>query len=136
VDLLISLIGKGLSERKFCRILEAHLGRVWPSEKLRRLEREKEIHAFAKAHGWTAEITDPGLRVVFKRDSDEPLQHALHRDLLIDWWCPTCGAPMLKKPLAFFLDGPCHCPECKTLLDMTALSMVMTTAGMGTPTPA
>jgi hypothetical protein len=29
--------------------------------------REKKIHEFAKANGWTAEFHDPGLSVVFKK---------------------------------------------------------------------
>jgi hypothetical protein len=32
-----------------------------------RTAREKKIRAFAKANGWTVEIHDPGLSVIFKK---------------------------------------------------------------------
>jgi hypothetical protein len=59
VKTLAKHIQESLNNKKSCR--------VWPSEKIKRLGREKKIHAFAKAYGLTASIRDPGIRVVFKK---------------------------------------------------------------------
>jgi hypothetical protein len=68
VELLAKHIHELLDNRKkSCTIFEVELEMVWPSEKIKRLEREKKIHAFAKAHGLTAHIWDPGIRVVFRK---------------------------------------------------------------------
>ena len=64
---LTKRIQEQLKNEKSCTIFESELEAVWPSEKIKRLEREKEIHAFAKAHGLTADIRDPGIRVVFRK---------------------------------------------------------------------
>ena len=48
-------------------ILERDLANVWPREERDQLKREKEIHAFAAAHGWLATILDPGIRVTFRK---------------------------------------------------------------------
>jgi hypothetical protein len=47
-----------LNNKKSCMIFESELQRVWPGEKEKRREREKKIHAFAKAYGLTANIWD------------------------------------------------------------------------------
>jgi hypothetical protein len=68
VELLAKHIHELLTNRKkSCTILETELEMVWPGEKIKRLEQEKKIHAFAKAHGLTAHIWDPGIRVVFRK---------------------------------------------------------------------
>ncbi len=67
VKTLAKHIQKSLNNKKSCTIFEGELERVWPSEKIKRLGREKKIHAFAKAYGLTADIRDPGIRVVFKK---------------------------------------------------------------------
>ena len=64
---LTKRIQERLKNEKSCTIFENELEAVWPSEKIKRLEREKKIHAFAKAHGLTAHIWDPGIRVVFRK---------------------------------------------------------------------
>lgn len=64
---LTKRIQERLKNEKACTIFENELEAVWPSEKVKRLEREKKIHAFAKAHGLTAHIWDPGIRVVFRK---------------------------------------------------------------------
>jgi hypothetical protein len=53
--------------KKSCTIFESELERVWPSEKAKRLEREKKIHEFAKAYGLIAQIWDAGIHIVFKK---------------------------------------------------------------------
>jgi hypothetical protein len=67
VEALAKQIQERLKNEKSCTIFESELEAVWPSEKAKRLEREKKIHAFAKAHGLTADIRDPGIRVVFRK---------------------------------------------------------------------
>ena len=59
-----------LEKRKYCMVFERQLEPCWPAEKVKtaaRTAREKKIRAFAKANGWTAEIHDPGLSVIFKK---------------------------------------------------------------------
>jgi hypothetical protein len=67
VEALAKQIHEALNNKKSCTIFESELERVWPGEKEKRLEREKKIHAFAKAYGLTAHIWDPGIRVVFRK---------------------------------------------------------------------
>ena len=67
MEALAKHIHKLLGNKKSCTIFETELETVWPGEKIKRLEREKKIHAFAKAHGLTAHIYDPGIRVVFRK---------------------------------------------------------------------
>ncbi len=64
---LAKRIQKSLNNKKAVTILESELERVWPSERIKRLEREKKIHAFAEAYGLEAYVWDPGIRVVFKK---------------------------------------------------------------------
>jgi len=67
MEALAKNIQERLKNEKSCTIFESELEAVWPSEKIKRLEREKKIHAFAKTHGLTADIRDPGIRVVFRK---------------------------------------------------------------------
>jgi hypothetical protein len=58
-----------LRERAFCVVFEDDLERCWPSERLKRTEREKEIQSFARSQGWAAAIltVDPGIRAIFRK---------------------------------------------------------------------
>ena len=47
-----------LKEREFCVVFEDELERCWSIEKIKRADREKQIQAFAKSHGWIALILD------------------------------------------------------------------------------
>jgi hypothetical protein len=67
VKTLAKHIQESLKKTQSCTIFEGELERGWPSEKIKRLEREKNILAFAKAYGLTANIRDPGIRVIFKK---------------------------------------------------------------------
>ena len=70
MDRLAEPIEQCLKDRSFCLVLEDELERGWPSEKMERGEREKQIQTFAKLHGWTVSIidTDSGLmRAIFSR---------------------------------------------------------------------
>jgi len=67
MDRLAGRIERDLEERHFCVVLEDEVERCWPKEKLDQIEREGEIQAFAKSHGWNASIhNSEGLtRVIF-----------------------------------------------------------------------
>ena len=69
-DELAKLVRERIEKRKYCMVFESQLEPCWPAEKVKtaaHTAREKEIRAFAKANGWTAEIHDPGIRVIFKK---------------------------------------------------------------------
>ena len=51
MDELGKHIERTLKERGFCVVLEDELQRCWPSEKIKRAEREKQIETFAESHG-------------------------------------------------------------------------------------
>ena len=48
-------------------MFEHDLAFIWPRDERDQLKREKEIHAFAAAHGWLATVQDPGIRVTFRK---------------------------------------------------------------------
>ena len=67
---LAQKINDRLRSHKACLIFEKDLERVWPiagKERQLREQRYTLIRTFAKAHGWTATIWDPGLRVTFRK---------------------------------------------------------------------
>ena len=71
MDELAKHIERSLKERTFCVVFEDDLERCWPNEKIEDAEREKQIHAFAKSHGWIVSTlnTDSGvLRAIFSED--------------------------------------------------------------------
>jgi hypothetical protein len=57
-----------LQERGFCVIFDRDLERCWPSERVERAEREKEIQSFAESQGWTATVLEGGFgaRAIFR----------------------------------------------------------------------
>jgi hypothetical protein len=67
VDALLRHIDERLRSRKFCVIFENELQRVWPVDKSEQLKRDAAIQEFARAHGLSATIHDPGVRVTFRR---------------------------------------------------------------------
>jgi hypothetical protein len=60
-------IDQRLRTRKFCVIFENELDRVWPADKKQQMKRIAAIQEFAHAHGLSATIHDPGMRVTFRR---------------------------------------------------------------------
>jgi hypothetical protein len=69
-DELARFVRERVEKRKYCMIFERQLEPCWRAENVKsaaRTAREKAIRTFAKANGWTAEIHDPGLSVVFKK---------------------------------------------------------------------
>jgi hypothetical protein len=74
MDELAKHIERSLKERGFYVVLEDELERRWPSEKIRRADREKQIQTFAKSRGWIVSIlnTDSGMRAIFEHHSRRP----------------------------------------------------------------
>ena len=66
MQLLANRIMERLKTHKYCTVFDNELSRVWPCVDKERLQRHAQIHAFAKAHGWSATILDPGIRVTFR----------------------------------------------------------------------
>jgi hypothetical protein len=66
MQLLANRITDRLKTHRYCTVFESELSRVWPCVDTERLQRYVQIHAFAKAHGWSATILDPGIRVTFR----------------------------------------------------------------------
>ena len=68
MDELAKHIERSLRERGFCVVLEDELERAWPSGKINRVDREKDIESFAESRGWKVAIlnTDSGARAVFE----------------------------------------------------------------------
>jgi hypothetical protein len=56
MDRLARRIRRDLEERHFCVVFEDEVERCWPREELELLERDRQIQAFAKSHGWNASI--------------------------------------------------------------------------------
>jgi hypothetical protein len=67
LDILLRHINERLLTRKFCMVFEHDLQRVWPTPERERAKRAAAIEAFARAHGFSATIHDPGIRVTFRR---------------------------------------------------------------------
>lgn len=63
---LAALIRKRLGDHVLCTVFENKLSVVWPRA-YEHDSRIKEIEAFAKANGWSVSISDPGLRLTFKK---------------------------------------------------------------------
>jgi hypothetical protein len=69
MDELAEHIERSLKERGFCVVLEDELERCWPSKKIKRADREKDIQSFAESRGWIVSIlnTDSGVvRAIFE----------------------------------------------------------------------
>ncbi len=64
---LAEKIANRLNTHKSCTIFESDLVRVWPIVDKVRQQRYTLINAFAKKHGWSVKIMDPGMRVTFRR---------------------------------------------------------------------
>jgi hypothetical protein len=62
-------IEERLKSRRFCIVFQKELARVWSGSQrgAANAKRYAQIRAFAKAHGWSATIHDPGIRVTFRK---------------------------------------------------------------------
>jgi hypothetical protein len=63
---LAGAIKQRLGEHVLCTVFENKLAVVWPRA-YEHDSRIKEIEAFAMAHGWAVSISDPGIRLTFKK---------------------------------------------------------------------
>lgn len=63
---LAALIRNRLGDHVLCTVFENRLSVVWPRP-YERDRRIKKIEAFAKANGWSVSISDPGIRLTFKK---------------------------------------------------------------------
>ena len=71
MEALTRHVKERLRQYDFCRIFENELTRVWPigpEEKKARARRIEKIKAYAKIHGWSVTIRDPGIIAVFRKD--------------------------------------------------------------------
>jgi len=68
---LATLIDERLQERSFCLVFAPDLERCWPSEKMDSAERQRQVQAFARAHGWQAWVLpiESGMRAIFRLDA-------------------------------------------------------------------
>ena len=69
MEALAQRIAERLESKKSCTIFESDLDKIWPRAQEIQAQRERQIHAFAKAHGWSATILDPGIRVTFRKQA-------------------------------------------------------------------
>jgi DNA-binding response OmpR family regulator len=63
---LSELIKNRLGNHVTCSVFENQLSAIWPRA-YKHDSRIKEIEAFAKANGWSVTISDPGIRLTFKK---------------------------------------------------------------------
>jgi hypothetical protein len=70
MQLLANRITERLKTHKYCTVFETELSRVWPFVDKERAQRHAQILEFARAHGWSATILDPGIRVTFRQLSE------------------------------------------------------------------
>jgi hypothetical protein len=63
---LAELISKRPGDHILCTVFENRLSVVWPKA-YEHDGRIKEIEAFAKANDWSVSISDPGIRLKFKK---------------------------------------------------------------------
>jgi hypothetical protein len=77
MDELAKYIEDRLTGRKCCIVFREALARAFPFLEPKPDRRIEEIHAFAKAHGWTATIFDPGIRVTFTKGVEDPKKPSL-----------------------------------------------------------
>ena len=63
---LAKLIRDRLGNHVTCTVFESELSFVW-RRAYEHDSRIKEIEAFAKANGWRVSISDPGIRLTFKK---------------------------------------------------------------------
>jgi len=67
VQALAHRINERLQTCKYCSAFESELDRVWPYERKHRQKRFDPIQAFAERNDWSAKISDPGIRVTFRK---------------------------------------------------------------------
>ena len=64
---LITKISRRIDEKNSCTIFEGDVSTYWPCDLSERKRQRLAIMAFAEQHGWRAAISDPGIRVTFRK---------------------------------------------------------------------
>jgi len=69
METLAEHIAQQLKNREFFVVFEDDLERWWPSNRLARAQRQREIQGFAESEGWTAAILDGafGMRAILRK---------------------------------------------------------------------
>jgi hypothetical protein len=67
LETLTKRIQERLATAKFCNVFEHELERVWPIDNALREKRAALIQDYAKKNGWSAIVSDPGMRVTFRK---------------------------------------------------------------------
>lgn len=68
-------ITRRLEAHKSCTVFEKDLSRVFPYVQKEREKRFAAIKSYARKHGWSATILDPGIRVTFRTLNGEAPWH-------------------------------------------------------------
>jgi hypothetical protein len=67
MDVLARHVAEQLTQKDSCTVFRHDITRAWPALADAIEKRHAEIHAFAKARGWIATITEPGMVVTFRK---------------------------------------------------------------------
>jgi hypothetical protein len=67
MDTLLNHIIERLGVHHSCTVFENQIADVWPRVGTDQAKRVAVIEKFAKEHGFSVKVIDPGLRVTFKR---------------------------------------------------------------------
>lgn len=67
MDVLARHVAEQLAQKDSCTVFRHDITRAWPALAEAIEKRHAEIHAFAKARGWTATITEPSIVVTFRK---------------------------------------------------------------------
>jgi len=67
LEALTKRIRERLGTSKFCKVFEPDLKRVWPIDNEEHEKRAALIQDYAQRNGWSATVTDPGIRVTFRK---------------------------------------------------------------------
>jgi hypothetical protein len=60
-------IANRLTTHPTCTVFENHLAPVFPVDPKVAQQRHAAIEAFARERGWIASVSDPGIRVTFRK---------------------------------------------------------------------
>lgn len=72
MDALIKHIMDRLAVKPFCTVFENAIARVFPRDTHADEERKEAIREFARRNGWSVKISDPGIRVTFRKLAEAP----------------------------------------------------------------
>ena len=70
MDNFITQIAQRLLVKPFCTVFENTISRIFPRDTTADEERKDAIREFARQQGWSVKISDPGLRVTFRKPAE------------------------------------------------------------------